>query len=384
MHILIALDSFKGSLSSLEAGEAVRHGLAAGWGGGPRPTFTVIPIADGGEGTVEAFRVSIGGTRQVVACLDPLGAPVRASFLILPDGTTAVVETASACGLPLVEGRTDILGSDTRGLGQQIRAALDLGATRILVGLGGSATNDWGAGMLQALGARFLDAQGQALAPTPRALAVLARADLAGLDFRLHKVQIEAICDVANPLLGLCGAAAVYGPQKGANAAVVETLGATGGRYADAVEIATGRRFRDEPGAGAAGGLGFALKALGAKLRPGSDIVCEIAHVPERLRGAALAITGEGRLDAQSLQGKAPAGIARLARAAGVPCVAFCGSCRDRAALTPEPFAAIFEILPLAASLADAMARGGELLAQAAGEAAPALARLACEGYKGK
>lgn len=378
MRIVVAIDSFKGSVSSLEAGRAVARGLAEGWPA-PAPEIRVVPIADGGEGTVEAFQAAVGGTIHRQRCRDPLGAPVEAELLLLPDGTTAVVETAAACGLPLVRGRTDILGSDTRGLGQQLRAALDLGARRILVGLGGSATNDGGAGMLQALGARFLAADGRTLEPTPLALADLARIDLAGLDPRLRGVAIEAICDVTNPLLGVRGASAVYGPQKGATPDLVPRLDGILARYADALETALGRRGRDAPGAGAAGGLGFTFAtALNATLRPGIEVVMDACGLGAALAGADLAITGEGRLDHQSLQGKAPAGVAQRAAAAGIPCVAICGSLTaPRADLCPHPFAAIHEILPLAASLDDAIARGDALLTQVARREAAGLARLA-------
>ncbi len=228
--------------------------------------------------------------------------------------------------------------------------------------------------MARALGVRFLDAAGRETAAAPAALEALARVDTAGLDPRLAKAAVEVICDVDNPLCGPRGAAAVYGPQKGADPATVRRLDAFLARYADVVEGAIGVRFRDAPGAGAAGGLGFGLAAfLKARLRPGIDVVIETARLRERARGADLVVTGEGRMDAQTLQGKAPAGLARIAREAGVPCVAFCGSARDRDRLVPEPFQAVCEILPRAGSLEDAMARGASLLRDTARSSVEAL-----------
>ncbi len=375
MKILVALDSFKGTMSSAEAGAAVAAGLAEGLRArGVEAACDVVPVADGGEGTVEAFRAACGGERVVARCRGPLGDPVDAAFVLLPGGKTAVLEMAASSGLPLVKGREDILRSDTAGLGDQIRAALDRGAERLLIGIGGSATNDGGAGTARALGARFMDAAGGELGTSPAALEPIAGVVAAGLDPRLEKTAVEVICDVDNPLLGPRGAAAVYGPQKGADPETVKRLDAFLARYADVVEGALGVRLRERPGAGAAGGLGFGLAAfLRARLRPGIDVVIEAAGLRERAKGADLVVTGEGRMDAQTLQGKGPAGIARVAREAGVPCIAFCGSVRDRDRLTPDPFKAVHEILPRAASLEDAIARGKTLLQDIAREAAEAL-----------
>jgi glycerate 2-kinase len=383
MHIVIAIDSFKGSLSSIAAGQAVADGLRAGWPHEhPQPTLQIIPIADGGEGTVDSFAAAVGGTVLRSVCHDPLGADMEADCLLLPDGVTAVIETAAACGLPLMQGRQDIMGSDTRGLGEQIRLALDHGARHLLIGLGGSATNDGGAGMLHALGARFRDAAGSELQPNPRQLQRLAQVDLAHLDPRLAATAIEAICDVTNPLCGDCGASAVYGPQKGATPDLVPMLDRTLARFADAIELAVGRQGRTTPGAGAAGGLGFALgTVLQARLRPGIAVVMDACGLGQALSNADLAITGEGRLDLQSLNGKAPAGVAERAAAAGIPCVAFCGSLTaERAQLCPRPFAAIHEILPLAESLTDAIARGPQLLTSLAQREADRIYRLSVRG----
>jgi glycerate kinase len=378
-RILIAVNSFKGSMTSLQAGAAVGRGLDEGLRAiGHSPILDVVPVADGGEGTVEAFRAAVGGERSSVTCRGPLGDPVEAAFLLLPDGRTAAIEMAASCGLTLAKGREAILRSDTTGLGEQIRAALDRGADRLVIGIGGSATQDGGAGMARALGARFLDGAGREIGTTPERLASLAAVDLAGLDPRLRGARIDVLCDVTNPLLGPAGAAAVYAPQKGADPAAVARLEAATRRLADVVEASRGRSFRDLPGAGAAGGLGFGLAAfLGAALRPGIEVVIETAGLRGRAAKADLLATGEGRLDAQSLRGKGPAGIAALAREAGAPCVAFCGSIAGpREALVPAPFAAVYEILPLARSLADAIARGESLLRDLARSRAADVAAL--------
>ena len=364
-HILIAVDSFKGSMTSAQAGEAIRCGLADGLAALQiKASFDVIPIADGGEGTVDAFHAALGGELIRVPCRGPLGDPVSATFLLLPDGKTAVIEMAASCGLPLVKGREDILHSDTFGLGQQILAALDRQPDKILVGIGGSATNDGGAGMARALGARFLDAAGRELGSTPAELANLHALDCSGLDARIRQTRFEVMCDVDNPLLGPAGAAAVFAPQKGAGPDVVKKLEEVGRRYADLVERTLGAAFRDQPGAGAAGGLGFGLSALlGAQLRPGISAVIETTRLRERAQRAQLLITGEGRLDSQSLRGKAPSGIAGIASELGRPCVAFCGSLGGAAdTLVPKPFAAAFEVISVTASVADAIARGVECL----------------------
>ena len=364
-HILIAVDSFKGSMTSAQAGEAIRRGLADGLAALPiRASFDVIPIADGGEGTVDAFHAALGGELIRVTCRGPLGDPVPATFLLLPDGKTAVIEMAASCGLPLVRGREDILHSDTFGLGQQILAALDRQPDKILVGIGGSATNDGGAGMARALGARFLDAAGRELGSTPAELENLHALDCSGLDVRVRHTRFDVMCDVDNPLLGPAGAAAIFAPQKGAGPDAVKKLEAIGRRYADLVERTLGAAFRSRPGAGAAGGLGFGLSALlDARLRPGISVVIETAHLRERAQRAQLLITGEGRLDSQSLWGKAPSGIAGIAADLGRPCIVFCGSLGGAAkTLVPKPFAAVFEVISVADSFADAIARGVEYL----------------------
>lgn len=375
VKILIAADSFKGSMTSAEAGEAIARGLGRGLReSGLEAEIHVVAMADGGEGTVEAFRHAAGGERVTVRCRGPLGRPVDATFLTLPEGETAVIEMAASSGLTLVKGREDVMRSDTFGLGEQILAALDRGAQRILIGIGGSATHDCGAGTARALGVRFLDEERQELGSTPSELAALAGIDTSSTDPRVaeacppRRASFEVICDVDNPLLGPNGAAAVYSPQKGADPETVENLEAFSRRFADVVESALGVDLRGKPGVGAAGGLGFGLAAfLEAELRPGIDVMIEIAGLREHARGADLLVTGEGRMDSQSLMGKAPSGIAGIARELGVPCVAFCGFVEGpHDALVPEPFTAVYEIVSIADSLEDAVRRGPELLRELA------------------
>ncbi|WP_439859209.1 glycerate kinase [Pseudomonas sp. MBLB4136] len=324
MKIVIAPDSFKESLSAPEVAAAIARGWAAVF---PQAELCLRPMADGGEGTVDALLAACGGERRELEVCGPLGAPVKAHWGWLA-GNTAVLEMAAASGLHWVpRDCRDATRTSSHGTGELIRAALDAGAQRIILGLGGSATNDAGAGLLQALGARLLDAAGQELAPGGAALADLERLDLSGLDPRLSSVQVEIAADVDNPLCGPRGASAVFGPQKGASAAQVAQLDAALGHFAEVVAAALGEDFSDFPGVGAAGGLGFAAKALfGARFRSGIEQVAELSGLAEALAGADLLITGEGRLDAQSLHGKTPVGVARLAQAAGVPVIALAGS----------------------------------------------------------
>jgi len=380
MRILIATDSFKGSLTSAEAGTAVAAGLREGFAEiRIRAEIEVVSMADGGEGTIEAYAAACGGEIIPVACPGPLGDSVAAEFLVLPGGKIAVIETARSGGLTLVEGRRDILRSDTSGLGRQIRTALERRTEKILIGLGGSATNDWGAGMAAALGARFLDAEGRALRPNPAGLSGLRTIETSGFDPRLRNVRFEALADVDNPLLGPRGAAAIFAPQKGADAETVLKLEEIGERFADVVESSLGRRFRDRPGSGAAGGLGFGTAAfLGAKICSGIEAIIEAAGLKEKARVADLLVTGEGRLDAQTRHGKTTAGIAALAGEAGIPCVAFCGSIDGPVSnYVPGMFVAAYEIRPAASSLEDALTRGSRYLEIIARRSSQDIAALA-------
>ncbi|MEK1904429.1 MAG: glycerate kinase [Pseudomonas sp.] len=324
MKIVIAPDSFKESLSAPEVAAAIARGWQQVF---PQAEIVLRPMADGGEGTVDALLAAIGGERRECVVRGPLGAPVAAHWGWLDD-TTAVIEMAAASGLHWVpREQRDATRTSSYGTGELIRQALDAGATRIILGLGGSATNDGGAGLLQALGVRFLDDCGAELVPGGAALASLARLDLSGLDARLQQVQVEVAADVDNPLCGPRGASQVFGPQKGASPAQVELLDAALAHYAQHVAAVLGEDHSRLPGVGAAGGLGFACKAfLHAIFRPGIELVAELCALAEAVQGADLLITGEGRLDSQSLHGKTPVGVARIAKAAGVPVIALAGS----------------------------------------------------------
>lgn len=321
LRIVVAPDKFKGSLTAVEAARAVAEGLAAGC---PGADVVALPVADGGDGTVDAA-VAAGYARRRLVVAGPTGEPVTAGFAVL--GERAVIEMAEASGLRrLPGGRPEPLRASTSGTGQLLVAALDAGARHIVLGVGGSASTDGGAGMAQALGARLLDAAGADLPPGGAALADLARIEVTGLDPRLAGTEVVVAIDVDNPLVGPRGAAAVFGPQKGASEQDVAVLDAALAHYAAVVRRDLGVAVADVPGAGAAGGTGAgALAFLGARATSGIDLVLEVIGFAEVVRGADLVITGEGSLDEQSLSGKAPVGVARAAAAAGVPVVALVG-----------------------------------------------------------
>jgi len=295
--------------------------------------FTAVPLADGGEGTVEAVLRGAGGTQHPVTVRGPLNQPVEAHYGVLRDGS-AIIEMAQASGLPLVPPHQRDAGrASSYGTGELIRAALEAGCRKLLIGIGGSATTDGGAGALQALGARFLDAGGRELPPGGAALQHLQQIDLSQLDTRLSKASITVLCDVTNPLCGPNGAAHVYGPQKGASPVQVQQLDAALRNYAEVAKTVTAQELQDEPGAGAAGGMGFGLMAFtGARLLPGIEAVLAVTNFGEVLEHADLVLTAEGAIDAQTPQGKALAGVARAARCAknkaGVPVIAFGGAVR--------------------------------------------------------
>ncbi|AMR66525.1 glycerate kinase [Aquipseudomonas alcaligenes] len=365
MKIVIAPDSFKESLSAPEVAAAIARGWRQVF---PDAELLLRPMADGGEGTVDAVLAATGGERRECPVCGPLGEPVLAHWGWLGEGT-AVLEMASASGLHHVpRDRRDATVTTSLGTGELIRAALDAGATRIILGLGGSATNDGGAGLLQALGVRFLDAREVELPPGGAALARLARIDVGGLDPRLLQVRVEIAADVDNPLCGPRGASRVFGPQKGADLQQVEQLDAALEHYARLVAATLGEDHSHHPGVGAAGGLGFAARAfLHAGFRPGIELVAELSGLADAVEGADLVITGEGRLDSQSLHGKTPVGVARIARAADVPVVALAGSLgEDYQALYAAGIDAAFALSPGPQSLEQAMAgAAAELQARA-------------------
>jgi glycerate 2-kinase len=325
MKIIIAPDSFKESLSSIEVARQIEAGFREIF---PDAEIFKLPVADGGEGTVEALVAATGGEIRKVHVSGPLGTPVEAFYGVCGNGRTAVIEMAAASGLALVptDRRNPFLTSSF-GTGQLIRRVLDDGLRHLIIGIGGSATNDAGAGMLQALGVRLLDGQGQDLPAGGGALSRLTKIDISGLDTRLSDCIVEVACDVDNPLTGKRGASAVFGPQKGATPAMVAELDANLANFARRVERDLGRSIDTAPGAGAAGGMGGALMAfLEARLRPGIEIVLDAVDLKTLMRDADLVITGEGRIDGQSVFGKTPVGVARIARQQGVPVIALAGS----------------------------------------------------------
>lgn len=361
MRIVLAPDSFKESMSAAQAIAAMREGVRAAL---PDAECVGVPMADGGEGTVDAVVDALDGERVTVQVADALGQPVAARYGYVPARRLAVIEMAAAAGLELIApGRRDVLRAGTFGVGQLITHALDRGAAEFLIGLGGSATNDGGAGMLTALGVGLFDAAGAPLPPGGAALADLDRIDLDGLDPRLAGVRIQLACDVTAPLLGPAGATAVFGPQKGATPADVPRLEAALARFADVARAA----HAATPGAGAAGGLGFALlEFLGATSRPGVDVVAETVGLERALRGAEWVFTGEGGVDAQTLMGKTPFGVAQVAARTGTRVVIFAGRVGDDASvLLDHGVDAIVGITEPGTPLEEALREGPQSLARA-------------------
>jgi glycerate kinase len=344
--ILIAPDSFKGSLTSVDVARA----LADGWlRARPDDEILLCPLADGGEGTLSAIEAAGGWRRQTTAVRDPLGRSIQGTWLLSDDGRRAVVEMAEASGLSrLAPDERDSVAATSVGTGDLLRAALDAGVDSIVLGIGGSATTDGGAGLLTGLGA--------AASHDPAVV------DLGGLDPRLGSIGFQVACDVSNPLLGPSGAAAVYGPQKGASPAQVVDLDERLSRYADAMALAAGRDERLTPGAGAAGGVGYALLAIQDRfrefaLRPGVDLVMDATDFSARLGRADLVITGEGRIDAQTAFGKTALGVARRAQAASVPCIAVGGG------VEPDGIAALASVGAIAVPVVETPQTVGESMA---------------------
>lgn len=324
MKVVVAPDDYKGALAASDAARAIADGVRSA---APDADIVVLPVADGGDGTAETLARATGGRMVDAAAHDALGRPLRAELAITGDGAAAIIEMAQASGLALLPpGERRATEASTYGTGELIRAALDAGVNRLIVAIGGSATSDGGAGMAQALGARFLDGAGKELPPGGAALACLEHIDTGGLDERLRGVEVLVACDVDNPLTGPDGAAHVYGPQKGATPEEVRILDAALERYAAVIRRDLGVDVRELPGAGAAGGLGAGLVAfLGARLEPGSDMVLDLLDFDAAVADADLVITGEGRADAQTARGKAPAAVARRAARHGVPVVMLAG-----------------------------------------------------------
>ncbi|MBZ7397640.1 glycerate 3-kinase [Klebsiella grimontii] len=362
MKIIIAPDSFKESVSASRCAQAIKAGFVSIF---PQAECVCLPIADGGEGTVEAMVEATDGKMVMLPVMGPMGDFVGAFYGLSGDGQTAFIEMAAASGLMLVPaGERNPLRATSYGTGELIRHALDAGVRHIILGIGGSATVDGGMGMAQALGARFLDERGESVGLGGGALQRLVKIDLSDLDPRLHDCRIEVACDVDNPLLGERGAAAVFGPQKGACIEMVAVLERGLQNYARVMLAATGQDVAPMVGGGAAGGMGAAARVfLNATLKSGIDIVLEAVHLEEALRDADLVITGEGRMDSQTVGGKAPVGVARIAKKYGIPVIGIAGVLGDGVeAVHQHGIDAVFSILPALAPLAEVLDRGEQNL----------------------
>lgn len=366
MLILVAPDSYKGSVSAVSAANAIDKGIKKVF---PDAAVIKIPIADGGEGTVEALVSATGGQILYEQVRGPLGDIVTAHWGILGDEKTAVIEMASASGLPLVPlDKRDPRYTTTYGTGQLIKAALNKGLKRIIIGIGGSATNDGGTGMARALGVKFLDKQGKELEDTAEALLKLADIDISGLDKRIQFTEIKVACDVDNPLCGLRGASAVYGPQKGATPDMVQLLDKALKKYSQVAAQVTGKNVAEVPGAGAAGGLGAGLMFFtNAVLERGVNIILEATAFESKVSNAHLVITGEGRTDFQTVFGKAPIGVAKLAKKYNVPVVCLSGGLGEGAdKVLANGIDAIMSIVPGPMSIDKCISSAETLIEEAA------------------
>ena len=362
MNIVIAPDSFKESLTALEVAVAIKTGFERIF---PNAEYQLVPMADGGEGTIQSLADATQGSLQKIAVIAPLANTVEAFWGLSGDKQTAFIEMAAASGLHLVapEQRNPLV-TTSYGTGELIKAALDRGVKKIILGIGGSATNDGGVGMLQALGIRFLNAQQQEIGFGGEQLAFISQIDLSALDPRLAQVEIEVACDVNNPLCGEYGASAIFGPQKGATAAMVEQLDKALAHFAQVVKSQLGKEIALHAGAGAAGGMGAGLLLLpNVRLKSGVQIVMEATHLQDKISQADLVITGEGRMDAQSIAGKTPIGVARLAKELNKPVIAIVGSLReDYSVVYQHGIHAVFPIIRQLSSLDELLKQGKENL----------------------
>ena len=370
MKIVVAPDSFKGSLSALQAAEAIEQGMRKVF---PDAMIKKTPMADGGEGTVQSLVDATGGQLLVERVADPLGNEIEAEYGILGDRTTAVIEMAAASGLTLVPfDRRNPLVTTTYGTGQLIKAALNRGCRKLIIGIGGSATNDGGAGMAEALGAKLLTSDGKQISPGGVGLGALNAINLAYLDSRLAATATVVACDVDNPLTGTNGAAYVYGPQKGATPEMIETLDANLAHFASVVQRDMGKVVGEIPGAGAAGGLGAGLIAfMNAELKSGVEIVIDAVQLEKQLEGASFVVTGEGEINFQTIFGKTPVGVAKLAKKYGIPVIAVSGSIADGAeGVHGAGIDAIIDIVPAPMPLESAVENAFDLTVEAAARAA--------------
>ncbi|HGO5854973.1 TPA: glycerate kinase [Mannheimia haemolytica] len=359
MKIVIAPDSFKESLTALEVAQAIQQGFARVF---PEAEYQLVPMADGGEGSVQSLIDATHGNLQKISVIAPLANEVEGFFGLSGDQKTAFIEMAAASGLHLVpmEQRNPLV-TTSYGTGQLIKAALDLGVEKIILGIGGSATNDGGVGMLQALGAKFLNAEQREIGFGGEALSQIQQIDLSGLDSRLSQVEFEVACDVDNPLCGERGASAIFGPQKGATAEMVKTLDQALLHFAETVKSQLGIEIAEKAGAGAAGGMGGGLLLLpNVTLRSGVQIILEATDLAEKLANADLVVTGEGRMDAQSIAGKTPIGVAKTAKQFGKPVIAIVGSLKeDYPVVYQHGIDAVFPIIRQVSNL-DAVLKSGK------------------------
>lgn len=370
MKIVVAPDSFKGSVSALEAANAMEQGLRRVF---PDAVIEKIPMADGGEGTVQSLVDATGGHIQTHRVVAPLENEVDAQFGILAGGETAVIEMASASGLTLVPAdKRNPLRTTTYGTGQLIHAALEAGCRRLIIGIGGSATNDGGAGMAEVLGVRLLDANGNQIPRGGAGLGQLASIDITGLHPAIAETETVVACDVNNPLTGPDGASHVYGPQKGATPEMIETLDQHLAHFDSVLTRTLGKSFNDVPGAGAAGGLGAGLMAfLNAELQLGVNIMIDAVNLEERVKGASVVFTGEGQLDFQTAFGKTPVGVAKVAKAHNIPVIAIAGGIAEGAeAVYDAGIDAMLGIVQEPMSLEDAVEDATRLIANTAEQAA--------------
>lgn len=355
MKVVIAIDSLKGSLSSMEAGMAIKDGILAAK---PDAEVIVKPLADGGEGTTDALIEGMNGERIDLTVTGPMHTPVDAYYGYLKDTNTAVMEMASAAGITLVpDSEKNPLLATSYGVGEMINDAIQRGCRNFIIGIGGSVTNDGGIGMLKALGVRFLDENGEDAGEGGQALAKVARIDVSGMNPLLKECHIQVACDVNNPLCGENGSTYVYGPQKGVTEDMKKTLDEAMAHFARVTSETLENDYMNTPGAGAAGGLGYAFLAYtGAALTPGIELILDAVGLEEELSGADVVVTGEGRLDFQTAMGKAPVGVARLAKKYNAKVIAFAGSVTKKAtACNKEGIDAFFPILRSVCTLAEAM-----------------------------
>ncbi|WP_435952011.1 glycerate 2-kinase [Dryocola sp. BD626] len=374
MKIVIAPDSYKESLSAVEVAQAIEKGFREIF---PDAEYISVPVADGGEGTVDAMIGATQGSKMTATVTGPLGEPVTACWGMSGDGKTAFIEMAEASGLALVpvEKRNPLV-TTSRGTGELILCALDNGARNIIIGIGGSATNDGGAGMVQALGAKLVDATGKEISPGGGSLLSLNSIDISGMDKRLESCVINVACDVTNPLIGDNGASRIFGPQKGADEATIVELDRNLAHFADVIKKHLRIDVKNAPGAGAAGGMGAALMAfLGADLRSGIEIVTEALNLEEHIHDCSLVVTGEGRMDSQSIRGKVPVGVAAVAKKYRKPVIGIAGALTSDVAVVHQyGIDAVFSVLNSIGTLEDAFKNAFENIYRASRDIAATVA----------